>query len=251
MAGAGQAPTPARAIRRKRYGNVPGGAMDLSHSQGAPLPLIAEEIPARQGGDAVPTLVLLHGRGADETDLLPLAEALDPRYRYVSLRAPWPLPGYGYAWYGMDSIGTPEPESFQHSLKRLAEWIGRNASGLLVACGFSQGAVVALALLAAYPERVAAAAMLSGYLAADPAPTAGRPVFVAHGRSDPVIPVGLARQARQRLEEAGARVTYHEYPMGHTTCMEEIAVLRAWLGERIRGDGPGSRNSGEVQFQPK
>lgn len=182
-----------------------------------------------------PVVLLLHGRGADEADLLPLAGELDPRWRYVSARAPFGSGGFGYQWYEMDSVGAPDRRTLAESLRlagRLAERLAGEAP-LVVTCGFSQGAVMAVSLLLAAPQQVAAAAMLSGYLAGEPQAAAGRHVFVAHGLFDPVIPVGFGRQARQRLQAAGATVDYHEYPIVHQTSAEEIHHLKAWLGERL------------------
>jgi phospholipase/carboxylesterase len=203
----------------------------------ADVPLFTRELAARRGEPPHPVMLLLHGRGADEEDLLPLAEALDPGWRYVSARAPFALPGFGYAWYEMDRLGTPEPVTLAGSLRQAEAVVDRLAAEapMLVVCGFSQGAVMAAALLVRRPDRVAAAAMLSGYLAVDPRTAAGKDVFIGHGLLDPLIPVGLGRQARERFAAAGARVDYHEYPIAHQTSPSELTDLGAWMARLTAG----------------
>lgn len=198
-------------------------------------PLLSREVPARAGEPPHPVLLLLHGRGADERDLVPLADALDPRLRCVSARAPFSLPGFGYQWYEMERVGSPDPRTFGESLRLAGALAERLAAGApqVIACGFSQGAVMAAALLAHFPQHVAAAALLSGYLAVEPQAAAGRPVFIGHGLHDPVIPVGFGRQAAQRLTAAGAVVSAHEYPFAHSTSPAELADLDAWLKQRL------------------
>lgn len=198
--------------------------------------LSVREIAAREGKAPHPAVLLFHGRGADEEDLLPLAAELDPRYRYVSARAPLDAGFGGYKWYDSERIGQPDPGTFGESLRLAGELAGRLAAEapLVVVCGFSQGAVMALGLLAG-DQQVAAAAALSGFLAPgmEPSSLAGRPVFVGHGRLDPVIPIAFGQQARDGLDAAGAQVTYREYPMAHAISQQEVLDLRAWLAERL------------------
>lgn len=191
-------------------------------------------------------LVLLHGRGTDEHDLLPLADALDPERRLVALtpRGPWTFPGQpGAHWYLVRRVGFPDEETFSATFPRLAAWLDALPEALgvpwerTVLGGFSQGAATSFAL-GLGPERPAPAGILalSGFLPSVPgfdpdlSGRAGFPVAIAHGAADAVIPVDFARQARERLLEAGADLLYRETPgMGHTIDPGFVPALREWL----------------------
>ena len=184
-------------------------------------------------------LLLLHGRGADEADLLPLADSLDPRLFVVSVRAPLPL-GPGFAWYDLADIGSPEPSSFAASLAALARFVEELPRAYPIdptrtfTLGFSQGAVMAGSLLLTHPEATAGTVMLSGYLpldqtlSVDETALANRRVFVGHGTADPLIPVAWARQVRDYFTKVGADLTYREYPMAHYIGPEELDNVRDW-----------------------
>ncbi len=203
--------------------------------------------PPRAGGPGPhPALILLHGRGADEADLLPLTDELDPRLFVVSVRAPLPLPP-GYAWYHLLDLGNPEPSSFARSLDLLALFLEEfllvypiDATRIFT-LGFSQGAMMAGSLLLTHPAVAAGTIMLSGYLPLgigltfDPTKLAGRAVFVAHGTADPVIPVAMGRQARDVLRQVGADLTYREYPIAHYLDPSELQDVATWLEDRLTG----------------
>src|SRR5579859_786994 len=156
--------------------------------------------PPRAGGAGPhPGLLLLHGRGADELDLLGLADELDPRFFVVSARAPMAL-GPGYHWYQLAAIGSPEQKTFESSLKALSRFVVDLPTAYpidpaaLFTLGFSQGSMMAGSLLLTHPDSVAGTVMLSGYLPLesglpiDETALARRPVFQAHGTVDPVLP---------------------------------------------------------------
>jgi phospholipase/carboxylesterase len=176
-------------------------------------------------GAAEGTLVLLHGRGADEHDLYPLLDALDPerRLRGLTPGGPLALPPGGRHWYRLAGIPTPDPETFWPSFHALSELLD-GAQTPLVLGGFSQGAVMSYALaLGRGPEKRPAALLpLSGFmprvdgLELDLAGLDEFPVAIAHGSLDPVISVEWSREARDTLTAAGADVTYHEAPLPHT-----------------------------------
>ncbi len=184
-------------------------------------------------------LLLFHGRGADEHDLFPLLDMLDPERRLLgaTARGPLSLPPGGAHWYRLAGIPTPDPATFWPSFEALSELL----SGLprpLVLGGFSQGAVMSWALgLGRGPEqRPAAIVALSGFmprvegLALDLSGLHGFPVAIAHGALDPVIAVDWSREARSVLEAAGADVLYREAPLPHTidpTIVPELADLVA------------------------
>lgn len=195
-----------------------------------------------------PGLLLLHGRGADEADLMGLAAALDPRLTVISARAPFRL-GYGFAWYGMAQVGNPEEETLRASLRELREFVEgavpayKLDPGRLFVMGFSQGAVMSAALALTVPERVRGVVMHSGYVPVESGlefrleEARGKPFFVAHGMYDEVIPVRLGRHARDFLSEIGAEVTYQEYPIGHSISEESLDDLSEWLTGTM-DDGP-------------
>ncbi len=188
------------------------------------MSLTALERPA--AGEPDGALVLFHGRGADERDLYPLLDALDPERRLQGYtpRGPLALPPGGAHWYVVPRIGYPDPETFRIGYTAAAEWLDTLPfpAERIVLGGFSQGAVMAYALgLGKGRPRPAALMALSGFIPTvdgwepdleSPFP----PIAIVHGEYDPVIPVEFARRARALLEEAGARPLYREVPVDHT-----------------------------------
>ena len=199
------------------------------------MTLRALERPA--AGEPEGALVLLHGRGADEHDLFPLLDALDPERRKhgYTPRAPLTLPPGGAHWYMVLRVGYPDPETFGAGYSALTEWFDALpfAAGDIVLGGFSQGAVMSYALgLGKGRPRTRALIALSGFIPTvegwepdlePPFP----PIAIAHGLNDAVIPVEFGRQARDRLEAAGAEVWYRESPIPHSIDPRVVADLRA------------------------
>jgi phospholipase/carboxylesterase len=191
------------------------------------------------------TLILLHGYGADEHDLLPIAHELDPRLRAVSLQAPISLGGGSRAWFNL-AFG-PEGISFDEREVRAGiraateavEEIARRAPRPVL-LGFSQGAGMALAVALTRPDLPAAVLSFSGVLRAlqpgELAPAEklrGFPVFAAHGVQDPMVPIALGRAIRDELTRAGIALEWHEYPMGHMVIPQELSDARKWLGKHL------------------
>lgn len=196
-------------------------------------------------GDPEGLLVLHHGRGTDEHDLLPLAEVLDPerRLHVVTPRAPLTLPGSsGHHWYVVPRVGYPDPDTFAASYRQLADLHGElwERTGVgperTVFGGFSMGSVMSYAL-GLGPDRPVLAGLLafSGFIPTvdgwepDLARRAGLPVFIAHGRNDPVIEVQFARQAQELLSAGGLDVSYHESDVGHQIDPAHLPLAAAWL----------------------
>lgn len=192
-------------------------------------------------------LVLFHGRGADEHDLFPLLDALDPERLLVGAtpRGPLSLPPGGAHWYVLGGIGTPEATTFHASYAAASEWLDQFLSehGVgyerLVLGGFSQGGVMAYALgLGAGRLRPAALAVFSSFI-----PTVERfsldlspplpPVAIGHGALDPVIEVEWGRRAKEALERAGAEVLYRETPMHHQIDPEFVREVADWLRAKL------------------
>ena len=202
------------------------------------MSLRALERPA--AGEPEGALVLLHGRGADEHDLHPVLDLLDPQRRLAGYtpRAPLALPPGGAHWYVVPRVGFPDPESFRAGFAALADWFDALPfpAEKIVLGGFSQGAVMSFALgLGRGRPRPAALIALSGFVPTvegwepdlePPFP----PIAIVHGSHDPVIPVAFARSARTLLEGAGAELLYRETPAQHWIdpgVVPELAALVA------------------------
>jgi phospholipase/carboxylesterase len=192
-------------------------------------------------------LVLHHGRGTDERDLLGLADLLDPprRLRVVTPRAPLILEGSpGYHWYLVPRVGHPDRETFDAAREALAElhdglWAETGIGpARTVLGGFSMGAVMSYAM-ALSGERPAVAGILafSGFVPTVEgwAPGFGdrlaTKAFVAHGSRDPIMGIEFARRARELLEAGGLAVGYHESELGHQIDPAQLAAAAGWLDE--------------------
>ena len=197
------------------------------HGNNRPVSLVARTRLAAAEPEGA--LVLFHGRGADEHDLFPLLDALDPQRRLVGAtpRGPLSLPPGGAHWYVLGGVGTPEARTFHASYAAASEWLDGFVSehGLgfdkVVLGGFSQGGAMTYSLgLGAGRPRPAGLIALSSFIPtvdgfeldlSPPLP----PVAIGHGTLDNVIGVEWGRRARALLEEAGAAVLYRETPMFH------------------------------------
>lgn len=188
--------------------------------------------------------MLFHGRGADEHDLFPLLDMLDPERRLLgaSARGPLSLPPGGAHWYAVQRVGYPDPETFHATYPLVASWLDDFLAEhditpeRTVLGGFSQGAVMSYALgLGADRPRPAGIMALSGFIPEVEGfelglgKAAGLPVAIGHGTHDPVISVEFGRDARDRLLEADADVIYRESPMAHTIDPAFLRELPAWL----------------------
>ncbi len=200
-------------------------------------------------GEPEGALVLNHGRGADEHDLFPLLDELDPERRLLGVTTGGPLRGLppgGRHWYVVERVGYPHPETFERSLAALAGRIDPLLAerGIgperLVLGGFSQGTVMswALALDADRPAPAGVIA-LSGFI---PVVTgwqpdlAGRPelrAFIHHGANDPVIAADFGRDAARRLREAGLEPEYLETDAGHWLPPQIVPELRRFVAETL------------------
>ncbi len=190
-----------------------------------------------------PCIVMLHGRGSNEEDLIGLAHELGGDLFYISVRAPFEL-GFGYHWYEFISVGTPEKTTFKRSIELLREFLTKLPQSYpidpskIYLLGFSQGAVMAGSILLQDPGVAAGAIMLSGYVVTPrddngDSSLANKHFFVAHGLYDDVIPVDFGRQASIVLKEHGADVTYKEYPIAHYVSNEEVSDLKSWIARKL------------------
>jgi phospholipase/carboxylesterase len=199
------------------------------------------------------TLIVLHGLGADGTDFIPMCDAMDLSavgpVHCVMPRAPErPVTiNNGMrmrAWYdilGTDLQRREDEAGLRDSVRQVHALLDREiASGVpasrIVLAGFSQGCAIALMAGLRYPQRLAGLAGLSGYLplaastaAERQAANADTPVFMAHGRSDGMVPIARGAAGRDMLLALGHPVEWNEYPMEHSVCMEEVDALKRWL----------------------
>jgi phospholipase/carboxylesterase len=217
---------------------------------------LLETIEIETARNPAASVIWMHGLGADGNDFVPIVRELDlegmPAIRFVFPHAPMrPVTiNNGYvmrAWYDV-SYGDLEGRSrradeqgVRESGQAIARLIGREldrgiSSGHIVLAGFSQGGAMALHTGLRYPQPLAGIMALSTYLplaeslTAEAAPAnAGTPIFMAHGTLDPVVPYAMGAKSRDLLARLGYEVEWHEYPMPHSVCLEEIQAISAWL----------------------
>jgi len=198
-------------------------------------------------------IIWMHGLGADANDFVPIVKELDlrgcPGIRFVFPNAP-AIPvtiNGGYvmrAWYdilGTDIAKREDEKGLRASQTEIEKLIAREiARGIpahrIILAGFSQGCAMTLQTGLRYPEKLAGLMCLSGYVPLRDAVAAERsaanqhtPVFLVHGRADPVIPLQRAEQSRDLLIQLGYSIEWHEYMMQHSVCAEEIEDIGNWL----------------------
>lgn len=203
----------------------------------------APPVVATHGSDDpnAPLVVLLHGRGSNEADIIQLAAHLPEGPAYAAVRAPI-AEGGGFAWFVNRGIGRPVAESLRQTMDWFREWLDGVASAgrsvLLV--GFSGGAAFAGGLVLDEPSRYAGAAILYGTLPFEagvptsPARLAHVPVFVAQGEADHVIPRELLDRTWQYvLEDSGAPTSARRSPGGHQLDGPTVQELAMWIAHRL------------------
>ena len=200
-------------------------------------------------GAAEGLLVLHHGRGTDEHDLIGLADALDParRLHVITPGGPLTLPGWpGRHWYTVPRVGYPDPDTFRASHAALADFHDAlwERTGLTpeqtILGGFSMGSVMSYALgLSADRPAPAGILAFSGFIPTvegwTPTTSDRRDLraFIAHGRADPIMDVSFARSARDLLEAAGLTVDYHESDAAHNIDPPAVPLARQWIDETL------------------
>ena len=213
------------------------------------LSLAHEVRPAAPGanapGERPPLLILLHGVGANEQQMMQLAPSFDPRFIVVSVRSPLVLGPNAFGWFHVTfTANGPKivAEEAAAGWKQLAQFIdeavaafGADPARVFIA-GFSQGGIMALATMLAAPQKLAGAISMSGRLLPEVLPHAApadalrdKPVLIVHGTADEKLGIQLARWAREQLERFPLALTYRELPMGHTITPQSLAVVTTWL----------------------
>ena len=215
-------------------------------------PLVHRERTA--AGQAAGLLVLHHGRGADEHDLLGFGDVLVPerRLHVVTPRAPLTLPGWpGHHWYVVPRVGFPDHDTFHAAFDELAAFHDElwERTGIApertVLGGFSMGSVMSYALGLAGDRPVPAGILaFSGFV---PTVDGWRPelagrerlrAFIAHGRNDPVMDVEFARAARRLLEAGGLAVSYHESSAAHHIDPAHVPAAVEWVAATLTSGHP-------------
>lgn len=219
---------------------------------------LLESIDIQTGPQPRASVIVLHGLGADGNDFVPVARQLDLSaagdVRFVFPHAPVMAVTINggqqmRAWYdilGADLLKREDEAGLRRSLAQVEALIEREKSrgipaGRIVLAGFSQGCALALLTGLRHRETLCGIVGMSGYLplavttaAERHAANAATPIFLAHGQMDTVVPLARASASRDALEALGYTVAWHEYPMAHSVCMEEIADLNGWLLAALR-----------------
>ena len=212
-----------------------------------------EIIESETGPNPGATIIVLHGLGADGNDFVPIAQELDLSavgpVRFVFPHAPvMPVTiNNGYrmrAWYdilGVDLVKREDEAGLRRSLDQIEALLARETergipANRIVLAGFSQGCAMALMTGVRYKERLAGIVGMSGYLPLASTTVSERsdanaltPIFLGHGLHDNVVVLERGLASRDALRGLGYEVEWHEYPMAHSVCMEEISDLNAWL----------------------
>lgn len=214
------------------------------------LPDTLPHVVRPAAGEPLGALVLLHGRGADEHDLLPFLDMLDPHRRLVGITpgGPLALPPGGRHWYVVERVGFPDHDTFHASFALLCAFLDAlpGAFGVpwerIVLGGFSQGGVMSYATgLGPGRPRPAGIVALSSFVptvdgwSPDLAARSGLPAWIAHGRRDPVISVDFGRAARDLLTGGGLDVTYDESDAAHHVDPRSISELPSWIERAVGG----------------
>jgi len=196
-----------------------------------------------------PLLLLLHGLGSNERDLVGLAPYLDPRFQIVSLRAPHSLMPDGYAWFELGWTANDVMINFQQAEQSRVLLVGFIAEALaayggdparVYLLGFSQGAIMSASVALIEPELIAGTVLMSGRIPEEIRPQiaaterlAGKPFLVVHGAADTVLPIQNGRASRAILATLPVALTYQEYAMAHEVSAQSLADVAAWLTARL------------------
>jgi phospholipase/carboxylesterase len=214
---------------------------------------LLETIQIQTAPNPTAAVIWLHGLGADGNDFVPIVRELDlsgcPAIRFVFPHAPtMPVTiNGGYvmrAWYdilGTDIARREDEAGLRQSQTAVEQLIEQEkARGIpadrIILAGFSQGCAMTLQTGLRYPEKLAGLLCLSGYVPLHTVIATERhsanhdtPIFMAHGRGDPIIPIIRAEQSRDILKSLGHHVEWHEYMMPHSVCAEEIDDISTWM----------------------
>ena len=215
--------------------------------------------PSGNTREPAPLLILLHGVGSNEQDLMGLAPALDSRCFVVSARAPITRSPGAYAWYSVQFTPTGQiidPDEAEASRKLVLKFVDEVTAsynvdpGRVYLLGFSQGCIMSLAAALTQPRKFAGVVGMSGRLlpgilekAAPPKEMAGLPIKVVHGTQDSVLRIEEGRAIQDALGKLPVDLAYREYNIGHHVSEESLNDISSWLTARL--DGPDWRAPAE------
>lgn len=197
-----------------------------------------------------PLLILLHGYGSDENDLFSFAQELPEELLIVSLRAPYELQPYGYAWYAINFDAEQNKWNDNEQARTSMEVLLNCIDLICASCpidpsnisllGFSQGTILGMALALNHPHKLKNIIGLSGYINHDLLPDhmskndyTHLQFYCSHGSVDQVIPVDWARQTPVFLNQYDIQHTYKEFPVGHGVAPQNFYDFKTWLSLRI------------------
>ena len=205
--------------------------------------------PLRASEGPAPLLILLHGVGSNEQDLMGLAPSLDERFFIVSVRAPITRSPGSYAWFPVQFAPTGfiiEPEAAERSRQLILKLVDELVEAYPVdpkrvfLMGFSQGCIMSLYCALTEPEKFAGVVGMSGRLLpellpkmASPERLKDFPLLIVHGTEDTVIPISYGREIRDKLRQLPVKLEYKEYAMVHQVSAESLADVQRWLAERL------------------
>ena len=193
-----------------------------------------------------PLLIMLHGYGSDENDLFSFANELPKELFIISVRAPYPLPPYGNAWYTIhfdaEENKWNDTEQALDSRDLIAKFIDEACINYPVnkknvtLLGFSQGTILSYSVALSYPNKVKNVVALSGYISVDMLPEdLGKKeyshlnFYCSHGSLDQVIPVSWARKTPEILNKLNIKHVYSEFPVGHGVAPQNFYDFKKWL----------------------
>ena len=210
------------------------------------LHYIVQHPSAESSAGGLPLLVLLHGYGSNEEDLLGLAPYLDSRFLIASARAPQVLDFGGFAWFPIDFtpdglvLRFDQVGAAREKIRELVETLrAEHPVERVFLLGFSQGAGMAMSAALAHPGLYDGVAFLSGVCVPELLPdearvaTSALPVLMTHGRQDLVLSIQQGRAARELLSRLSVDLDYKEYDMGHEISPECLQDLSDWLARRL------------------
>jgi phospholipase/carboxylesterase len=202
--------------------------------------------PPPTADSVYPTILALHGRGSNESDLMGLAPYFPKEFFWISPRGTFSLGPDSYEWFQITEIGKPDPTRLANALEIMDRFIEEIVASYpvdnnkLYLLGFSQGSVVSLSYALTRPQRVAGVIAQSGYipqesgLRIDEANLKGKPFILTHGLQDSLLPVDWARRSRNLLQNLGVDLEYYEFDMAHQVIEESLAVIKSWLEKQIK-----------------
>jgi len=201
--------------------------------------------PSSTADSVYPTILALHGRGSNESDLIGLAPYLPQNLLWISPRGPFTLGSNSFEWFQITQIGKPDSIRLANALDTLDTFIDEIIANYpvdknkLYLLGFSQGSIMSMSYALTKPQRVTGVIAQSGYipqesgLQIDEAGVKNKPFILTHGIQDPMLPVNWARRSRDTLQKLETNLEYHEFNMGHQVTEESLITINNWLEKQI------------------